>query len=74
MMIELQATSLVLKRWRENPARTKRQIGIWRHWKAAAENNGHPLSGVEVNQMKTFLRRNAPTSYFKIFADEKTDR
>ena len=69
-MIELRATSLVLKRWRENPARTKRQM----HWKAAAENNGHPLSGVEVNRMKTFLRRNAPTSYFKIFADEKTDR
>jgi hypothetical protein len=72
MMIELQATSLVLKSWRENPARTKRQIGIWRHWNEAEASNDQRLSGDEVNRMKMFLRRNAPTSYFEIFADEKT--
>lgn len=74
MMIELQATYLALKSWRENPARTKRQIGIWRHWKETAASHDRPLSKVEVNRMKTFLRRNAPTSYFEIFADEKHRR
>ncbi len=39
MMIELQSTYLVLKRWNQNPAATKRQIGIWQHWKEEAEDN-----------------------------------
>ncbi len=74
MMVELQATSLVLKRWRENPARTKKQIGIWRHWKEPEASNYQRLSGVEVNRMKMFLRKNAPASYFEIFAEEKASR
>jgi hypothetical protein len=67
MMIELQATYFVLKRWRQNTAATKKQIGIWQHWKEEAEDNDRPLAEVEVGRMKTFLRRNAPTSYFNIF-------
>ena len=74
MMIELQATYLALKKWNENSAATKRQIGIWQHWKQETEDNHRPLSEVEVERMKVFLRRNAPTSYSEIFAREKTDR
>jgi hypothetical protein len=71
MMIELQATYFVLKKWNQNPAATKRQIGIWQHWKEATEDNDRPLTKVEVERMKTFLRQNAPTSYFSIFAQDQ---
>jgi hypothetical protein len=74
MMIEVQAAYFVLKRWNQNSAATKRQIGIWQHWKQETEDNDRPLSEVEVERMKVFLRRNAPTSYSEIFAREKTDR
>jgi hypothetical protein len=33
MMIDLHAAHFVLKRWSQNPAATKRQIGIWQHRK-----------------------------------------
>jgi len=52
MFIELQATYFVLKRWSQNPAATKRQIGIWQHWKEQAEDNDRPLAEVEVPQAK----------------------
>lgn len=74
MMIALQATYFVLKRWNRNPAATKRQIGIWHQWKQEIEGNDRPLTKVEVERMKAFLRRNAPTSYLSIFLKDQTDR
>ncbi len=74
MFIEVQATYFVLNKWKNNPAATKLQIGIWQHWKEDAEDNNRPLSEVEVERMKVFLRRNAPTSYFEIFAEHKSDQ
>jgi len=74
MMIELQAAYFVLKRWNQNSAATKRQIGIWQHWKEEREDNDRPLTEVEVERMKSFLSRNAPTSYFSIFAKDQTYR
>jgi hypothetical protein len=74
MMIELQATYLVLKKWNQNSAATKQQIGIWQNWKQETVDNDRPLSEVEVQRMKGFLRQNAPASYFEIFAEEKADR
>lgn len=71
MMIAVQATYFVLKRWSQNFVATKRQIGIWQHWNQEAEENDRPLTEVEVDKMKTFLRRNAPTSYFTIFAQDQ---
>jgi len=68
MMIELQAAFLVLKKRSHDPAATKRQIGIWHHWRQETEGNDLLLTGVEVERMKAFLQRNAPTSYFEIFA------
>jgi hypothetical protein len=69
MMIELQATYFVLKKWNQNPTATKREIGIWQHWREETEDNDRPLTVVEVKRMKAFLRRYAPTSYFEIFAE-----
>ena len=74
LFIEVQATYLVLRKWNQNPGATKRQIGIWQHWTEETEDNHRPLAEVEVERMKAFLRQYAPTSYFEIFAEEKTDR
>ena len=74
MFIEVQAAYFVLRRWNQNSAVTKRQIGIWQHWNEETEDNDRPLTEVEVERMKAFLRRNAPTSYFEIFTEEKAGR
>jgi hypothetical protein len=70
MLAEILAAHLVLKAWKQNPAATKREIGVWQHWKQDDEENERPLSEVEVHEMKKFLRRNAPTGYFEIFPEE----
>ena len=71
MMIAVQAAYFILKKWNQDPAATKRQIGIWQHWKQETESNDRPLTEVEAERMKAFLRQYAPTSYFEIFAKEK---
>jgi hypothetical protein len=71
MMIELQATYLVLKKWKQDAAATKREIGVWHHWKEETEGNHLLLTEIEVERMKAFLQRNAPTSYFEIFANQE---
>ena len=70
MFAKLLATHLVLGKWKRNPTATKREIGVWAHWQEDWEENDCPLSQGEVQTMKTFLRRHAPTSYFAIFPEE----
>jgi len=70
MFIELQAAYFILRTWKQDPAATRRQIGVWSHWKRATEDNDRSLSEVEVERMKAFLRRDAPTSYSEIFAKQ----
>ena len=70
MQIELQAVHLVLKKWKRNPAASRRQIGIRWDWMQEREENNHSLPEVEVKRMKEFLRKTAPTSYFEIFPEE----
>jgi hypothetical protein len=71
MMLELQATYSALKKWKQNSAATRRQIDVWQHWKQEREDNDRPLTEIEVTGMKAFLQRNAPTSYFEIFSEER---
>jgi hypothetical protein len=52
----------------------ERKSASGNNWKQETADNDHPLTEVEVERMKAFLRRNAPTSYFTIFAKAKTDR
>jgi hypothetical protein len=72
MMIELQATYLVLKKWNQDSTATKRQIGTWQHWREESEDNDRMLSGIEVERMKAFFRWSAPTSYFDIFPEQES--
>ena len=68
MMIAVQAVYLVLKRWDQNSAAAKRQIGIWQHWKDESEQNDRPLTEVEVDRLKTFLKQKCPNQLRWIFA------
>ena len=73
MFVEIQAAYFVLRSWKENPGTTKRQIGVWAHWKEDRPNNDHPLSQVEVQRMKAFLRRHAPSSFYNLFPEEEPE-
>jgi len=70
MFAEILAADLVLKAWKRNPAATKREIGLWAHWKEQREENDSPLSQEEVQKMKALLRDHAPSSFANLFADE----
>ena len=65
MFIELQAAYFVLRGWAQNPAATKREIGVWAHWKAEREENDRPLSEAEVQKMRAFLHRHAPSCFLE---------
>ena len=56
MFAEIVAADLILKAWKKNPTATKRQIGVWQHWKVDDEENERPLSESEIQDLKKFLR------------------
>jgi len=70
VFIEIQSAYLILRRWKQNPAATKREIGLWAHWKEGREENDRPLSQEEVEKMKALLRDHAPSSFANLFVDE----
>jgi hypothetical protein len=63
------ATHAVLKKWQQNPAASKREIGVWSHWCRPSEENLLPLSETEVTKMKQFFEEYAPTTYRKLFPE-----
>ena len=71
MQIELMATYFVLRRWKENPGATKKEIGIYYHWTWDKQENNVPLSQKEVRRMKEFQRKYCPSAYYKLFPEEK---
>src|SRR3989344_5597980 len=46
-----------LRKWAENPKQTKREIGVWNHWKTDDPGNDKPLTLEEVKEMKQILRK-----------------
>jgi hypothetical protein len=67
MLFYLMAIQSVLKRWKRNPSASKMEIGVWRRWRHATEENRLPLSSVEVEGMKRLLRDHGPISYRELF-------
>jgi hypothetical protein len=68
MLYEIMAITRVLKAWKENPNLSRREIGGW------SENSpwiDSPLSESEVERMKSFMRRYNPTSYHKMFPEDR---
>ena len=67
VFIEIQAAYFILRTWKQDPAATKRETGIWAHWKEQREENNRPLSQGEVEKMKALLRDHAPSSFAALF-------
>jgi len=67
MFFYLLAVQGVLKRWKRNPSASKTEIGVWRHWREASEENRLPLSAAEVEGMKQLLEKHGPISYRELF-------
>jgi len=70
MFIEIQCAYFILRNWKENPIATKREIGLWAHWKEEREENDRPLSSEDVKRMKALLRHHASSSYGELFPEE----
>jgi hypothetical protein len=66
MMLELHAAYLVLTTWKENPTLSKKQIGVWSHWK----NDTRPLTEDEVDGFKRLLREHALTQFRNLFPED----
>ena len=60
MLIEIQATAMILKKWRKNPKLTKREIGVWNAWQEDIPANNRPLTQKEVRGYKEFLKKCKP--------------
>jgi hypothetical protein len=69
MFAELMFHYFALRKWKLNPAATKRQIGMLSSWNEDRPENYLPLSRAEVARMKRFLRKHAPSSYRKLFPE-----
>jgi len=67
MFAEVMFNFFALKRWRENPAAAKREIGLLSSWKEDRPENQSPLSRTEVARMKRFLQKHAPSMYRGLF-------
>jgi hypothetical protein len=66
---ELLSTYLRLKKWKENPAASKREMGVVARWLTPDAANDKPVSDDELVSMKDFLQAHAPTSYRSIFGN-----
>jgi hypothetical protein len=69
VFIEVMGCNWILEKWKENPTLTKRELGLWGGGKKGGPGTDVPLSEKEVQRMKEFLRRVAPTSYARLFPD-----
>jgi hypothetical protein len=67
MVYYLMAVDAILKRWKQNPSASKMEIGVWRHWQRATDENRLPLATAEVEEMKQLLEEHGPISYRELF-------
>jgi hypothetical protein len=70
MWVELLAYDLILRRWLANPRASRSEIGVFSAWKSNLPKNDRPPSNDTITRMKSFYRKHAPSSYFKLFTNE----
>src|SRR5450755_4454455 len=61
------AYKYILKKWRQDPNASKRQIGTLSHWTSDSDSNNRPLSHGEVEQMKAYVLKYAPSTFYVSF-------
>ena len=64
--------SSLLKKHKENPDFTKKELGIY-YSPISEEDLNKKYSIEEINRMKEFLKRVAPLSYYDIYPEEKSE-
>jgi hypothetical protein len=62
LFIELLAYKLILETWRENPNATRQQMGVWSQWSSDDGINQSALTQHEVETMKSYVQKHAPTT------------
>jgi hypothetical protein len=71
MLVEVMMYDYVLRRWREDPKAPKRSYEAMASWQGARPENDQPLTLQEVESMKAWMKKHAPTSYFRLFPEER---
>ena len=56
-----QAIDFILKKWAKSPKLTKKEIGVWSHWKTDDPGNDKPLTSEEVKKYKEILEKKRKT-------------
>jgi hypothetical protein len=69
MMIELQATSILLTKWKQMPDAPPSEYSPWYHHR----DRHHPFSAKEISKIRDEFRRVAPKSYYSVFPEERPD-
>lgn len=62
IFIETLAIDTILRRWKENPDATKREIGVWSNWKEDIPENNIPLSEEYIQRYLDRLKELNPTN------------
>ena len=65
-----QAIHFILKKGVKDPKLTKREIGVWSHWKTDDPENDKPLSQKEVEKYKKIIKEKGPSTYHALFPEE----
>jgi hypothetical protein len=71
VFVEVLMYDYVLRRWRTNPTAPKRSYEAIYCWQDAKPENDQPLTHKDVESMKAWMKRHAPTGYFMIFPEER---
>lgn len=67
MQIEVMLVTAVLERWKRGPHEQKRRYSFFADWQSDDVANDLPPSRREIEGMKKWLERHAPTSYRRLF-------
>ena len=71
MFIEVMMYDYVLRRWLANPKAPKRSYEAMASWQDTRPENDLPLTPQEVDSMKAWMKQHSPTSYFRLFPEER---
>ena len=69
MMIELQATSILLTYWRQMPDAPPSEYSPFSHH----HDRHHPFSAKEISRIRDEFWRAAPKCYYTVFPEERPD-
>lgn len=71
-MAEIQGLHYVLKKWKENPSLSRREIVLSYGWEKDTDvENNKPFSQKDIERLKKELNRLSPAAYKSIFPEDE---